>query len=238
MRPLRVTWRLSSPIATSGYPIHLDALIAFAQTEVSIRLAGATGFGTEASIRSLAEHLPLERETRESESVWKASALVPGGSCELGHGMRFWTRKTDPFDYANRFEKGHLALRGVPGQLKQNALKIDTQRGLLKNGYKFYPVKHITELQAWCIGDVDAIKELLDPGQGSPIQSIGARGRSGLGAIESFSIEEDEAAITQWQRRAMPWPYEGAVMAEIATKPPYWDQANKMRAYVDPALFL
>lgn len=238
MKPLRVRWRLTSPIATGGYPIHLDALIAYAQTELALRMAAMTGHGLEAPIRSLGDRLPLESETRDGQTVWKASALIPTETAELGHGMRFWTRKTDPFDYTDRFSKGHLMLRGVPGQLKPNALKIDTQRGLLKNGYKFYSVKQVTELEAWCIGDEEALRELLDPECGSPIQSIGARGRSGLGTIESFLLEQDPSANERWQQRVLPWPHEGAVQAEMATRPPYWDQMNKTVAYVNPAIFL
>lgn len=240
MLPLRLTWELASPVACTGYPIHLDDLVAFAKTQIGLRMAEQLGPDAQTgSIRRFAQTLPLERESRDGEWVWKASALVPVDQ-DLGasRGMRFWTRRTDPFDYANRFDQGGLALRGKPGALKPYALKIDTARGLLKNGYKFYSVKHVTAMQAWCIGDPDELAELLDPGQGSPVAWIGARGRSGLGRIKSFSMVEDPQAHQCWFKRSMPWPYDDAVPMELSVRPPYWDRENARQAWINPSLFM
>ncbi len=238
MKPLRLTWRVSSPIATSGYPIHLDDLVAFAKTQVGLRMASLGDVGREAGIRSLAANLPLDREVRVEGRVWKASALVPIEGKPITHGMRFWTRKTDPFDYASRFDQGHLALRTKRENLKPYALKIDTQRGLLKNGFKFFSVKQIPALQAWCIGNESELRELLDPECGSPVMWIGARGRAGMGRIISFEMVEDPAALDLWQRRTLPWAYDGAIEIDLATEPPYWASSNRRRAWLDPSLIM
>lgn len=241
MKPLRLTWRLSSPIATSGYPIHLDALVAFALTSKKLQLLDDEPGDREdqqTTIRELARELPLQKAERGGDFVWKASALKPTEGSTTGHGMRFWTRRTDAVDYADTFKRGLLHLRADPENLKPYSMVIDTNRGLLKNGYKFYPVKSIAELEAWCIGDPDALQELLDPAAGSPIASIGARGRSGHGLISSFSMVEDRRAEDLWSQRAMPWTYPGAVEMEIATKPPYWDQGNKQIGFLNPELVL
>ncbi|MCM3609534.1 hypothetical protein M4D49_29090 [Cupriavidus pauculus] len=238
MTPLRLTWRLSTPMATSGYPIHLDDLVAFAKTRMELRMAGYGEEGLGSSIRDLARVLPLEREERPEGRVWKASALVPADNIQVTHGMRFWTKKTDPFDYASRFDQGHLAIRTKRENMKPYALKIDTQRGLLKNGFKFFTVKHVPVLQAWCVGDEEALRELLDPACGSPLMWIGARGRSGLGRISAFEMVRDEAAFDLWQRRTLPWAYEGATELELATEPPYWEPANRRLAWIDPSLIM
>lgn len=238
MTPLRLTWELATPIACTGYPIHLDDLVAFAKTQICLRLAEhGDANATQGSIRRFAEDLPLDRETRGDESVWKASALIPVDDTLTSQGMRFWTRRTDPYDYADRFAQGDLSMRTKPDRLKPYALKIDTSRGLLKNCFKFYPVKHVSALQAWCVGDAEEIAELLDPDAGSPLAWIGARGRSGLGRIKSFSMQEDSTATEMWCQRSMPWPYEGAVQMELAIKPPYWDRSNVRQGWINPALF-
>lgn len=238
MTPLRLTWRLSTPVACSGYPIHLDDIVAFAKTRLGLRMASHDDESPEGSIRQFAQELPLEREVRGEDAVWKASALVPAGDATVTHGMRFWTSKFDSYDYAQRFADGSLALKSRPGRLKPYALNIDTKRGLFKNGYKFYAVKHIERLQAWCRGDEDELAELLDPACGSPVMWIGARGRSGLGRIASFEMVRDDEALHRWSQRSMPWAYEGAVQLDLATRPPYWDVANRGRAWVNPDLVL
>lgn len=238
MTPLRLTWRLSSPIACSGYPIHLDDLVAFAQTQIGLRMAATSDEDRSRSIRDLAKVLPLERIEANGECVWKASALTPVPGAKITHGMRFWTRKFDSFGYADLFKRQALDIRARPENLKPYSLTMRTQGGLFKNGFKFYAVKHVEAVQAWCVGDKDALTELLDPQQGSPVSWIGARGRSGLGRIASFEIEEDDSALTLWAQRTLPWPHDGAVQMDLATKPPYWDVANRRVAWLNPDLIM
>lgn len=236
MKPLRLTWQLATPIATSAYPIHLDDLVAYAQTQLKLRMAEHNPHD-EGQVRDLALDLPLGKETRGDASVWQASALMPPDDALISHGMRFWTSKTDSYDYAQRFAKGQLALRGKPETLKPYGLQINTQGGLLKNGYKFYGIKRIPSLQAWCIGEPDALAELLDPAMGSPLMWIGARGRSGHGRITSFEMVEDPAAEQMWEHRSLPWPHAGGVQMRLATHPPYWDAENQRTAWARPSIF-
>lgn len=242
-RPLRLTWHLSSPIATSGDPIHLDALVAFAVTEAALSKVGhSTEGGPDAPaptecVRDLAKTLPLGRSERDGHAVWQASALQAVSPDGISQGMRFWTRKTDPYEIADRYEAGQLET-AVKFPLKPYALAIDASRGTFKQQFKHYPVKHIAAVQAWCIGDIDALQSLLDPAWGGHLRHIGARGRSGHGRIRAFEIVEDESAVDRWQERVLPWPHEGAVQTLLATQPPYWDVANRVTAYLRPELIL
>ena len=238
MKPLRLTWHLSSPIATSSSPIHLDALVAFAVTESRLRKAiyGEPDAPDPSScVRDLANELPIGRFERDGHSVWQASALVPVSTDEMSHGMRFWTRKTDPYDYADRLMKGHLT-QTAKQPMKPFAIKVDTARGLLKQQFKHYPVKQIGAVQAWCIGDIDALQGLLDPAWGGVVSHIGPRGRSGLGRIQSFEIVEDDAALERWKERVLPWAHEGSVPLQMATTFPYWEVSNQRQAHMNPAL--
>lgn len=247
MKPLRLTWWLASPVATTGHPLHLDALVAYAMTEKRLRDAtfDSSPGVREQTIRSLADELPLEREVREGEWVWKASAMVPDKSAITAHGMRMWTRKTDVNDFAHRVganqigggERGREFDESGALKLKRFALKIDTSRGILKNQFKFFPVKTIEKLQAWCVGDEEELTSLLHPDAGF-IQNIGARGRSGLGVVTRFEIAQDPLASTLWERRVTPWPYHGAAPLQLATRPPYWEIKNRRAAYCDPAIFI
>ena len=229
MRPLRIEWTLGTPMVAGAHPLHLDALVAYAVTEEALR----SGRHASGSIRDLATELPLDKEVRDGEWAWKASALsvAAGGS----HSMRFWTRKTDAMDYAERVAGG-----GIEGKfrfpLKPYAYKIDTQRGIFKQLFKFFPVRQVDKVVAWCIGDLDRLEEILAPEAGY-ITHLGSKTRMGFGRITSFSIQVDEAAHANWERRVLPWPHEGAVAMRISAHPPYWAQDNQREAFASPDLF-
>ena len=102
--------------------------------------------------------------------------------------------------------------------------------------FKFYPVREIQTLQAWCVGDFDEVAELLDPDNGF-ITYLGSKTRMGHGRIRSFNIKEDDDALEKWQMRVMPWECDGYVPMEAAVRPPYWDVNNRQKAWVSPELF-
>lgn len=177
--------------------------------------------------------LPLELAKQGDLTCWKASALTPIQPGE--HGMRFWTRKSDPYDYANRLESGQLDVK-TKFPLKAYGVKFDTQRGTFKQMFKFFPVRSVKELQAWCVGDEDRIAELLSPESGF-ITYLGQKTRMGYGRITRFDIAHDEDALEKWKGRVLPWPEQDCIEVEAATKMPYWDVSNRTRAWVNPALY-
>lgn len=234
MEPLRITFHLDTPMVSPGYPLHLDALLAYAVTAKAI----AANSAAERHIREIAEVLPLAFEERDGNRVWKASALLPTVQGE--QGVRLWTRKTDPYDFAARAIRGEIELatrtRNALADNKLYAGKVDTARGLMKNMFQFYPTTDIKELTAWCIGDVDQIDSLLAPESGL-ITHLGKRGRIGHGRIIAVNVEYDERAESSWKNRVLPWKENDEYVPIVAAfKPPYWAPENRKSAFIPGSL--
>jgi len=227
LAPLKITFHLDSPMQRSGYPIHLDALIAYAQTHSALAGMDADD-APQGMIRELAEDLPLAKAEKDGEWVWKASALIPTAFGEKS--VRMWTRKTNPDDFArwviaNKVEVG-VRTQNALEQGKPYAGTIDTQRGLLKNMFEFYPLEEIHQLEAWCVGDIDLLENLLAPESGW-ITHIGKRTRVGHGRVKTIQIEEDEDALEKWKLRVLPWPEAGYEPVQAGLRPPYWAAENR-----------
>jgi CRISPR type IV-associated protein Csf3 len=225
--PLKLVWKLATPIVVGAYPLHLDALIAFAMSQE----------GKQSDLASWDDHakleLPLERAVQGSLECWKASVLLPTTPGE--HSMRFWTRRSDVYDYANRMEAVQIDVK-TKFPLKPYGMKFDTMRGTFKKMFKFFPVRQVSEVQAWCIGDMDRIVELLAPESGY-LTYLGSRTRMGYGRIVDFTIDMDEQAGQKWASRVLPWPAEDCVELEAAVAPPYWDSKNRISAWINPAIY-
>ena len=130
-------------------------------------------------------------------------------------------------------ETAQAAVRGdiVYGKLKPgktlapHALKIDTKRGSQKNILAYYPTTECRRLVAYCIGDKTLLDEALN--EWGHISHIGAKRRMGHGLIQSISIEDDDTALTAWQKRTMPWPLcDDVVPMRCTTQNPYFDKTK------------
>jgi CRISPR type IV-associated protein Csf3 len=227
LKPLRLTWTLATPIVVGAYPLHLDALVAFAMAAQ----------GKENDLASWDENatlkLPLQVAKHDGIDCWMASGLTPVVPAE--HAMRFWTRKTDQYDYAVRMEAQQFDVK-TKWPLKPYGIKIDTLRGTFKQMFKFFPVKSVNQLQAWCVGDEDVLAELLSPESGY-LTYLGSKTRMGMGRISQFDIVDDASAILNWKNRVMPWAEPGYVEVEAAAKMPYWAPGNRTTAWVNPEIF-
>ena len=227
MTPLKLTWKLASPIVVSAFPLHLDALVAFAMAEEG-KQQDLAGWDMNATLE-----LPIERAVRGDLGCWKASALLPVEPGE--HSMRFWTKKSDPYDYATRLEAGQLdVMTKMP--LKPYGIKFDQVRGQFKQMYKWLPVRSVRQVQAWCVGDEDRLNELLAPLAGY-ITYLGAKTRMGYGRVIDFTMEADETANDCWSKRILPWQDDGCIQVEAATQPPYWDINNRRAAWLHPDIY-
>lgn len=231
MKKLRVEIALATPIVLPAMPIHLDALLAFAVTENALQ-ALSDEENTEGFVRDLAEQgleSVLDRHHQDGNWVWKASALLPVG---VGDSyLRMWTRKTDPYDYAERIRSGQIASR-AKFPLKPFAMQIDTVRGLLKNHFNFYPVREVSELHGYCIGVQAEIQDLLE----THISHVGSRRRSGHGKVSAIRVIEDPQADELWKARMLPWEQDGYVPMQAAFRPPYWAIEQRAQAYCPPAI--
>jgi CRISPR type IV-associated protein Csf3 len=233
MEPLRLTWTLAAPLVASPHPLHLDGLLAYAQTEETLAGLSIDDRDPRALREVATAPLPLGREERDGLWCWQASVLRPRDGV-LGQSMRYWTRKTDSEDFARRVGNGQIDLR-VSVPLTPYERVIDVQRDELKQLYKFFPIRDVPAVEAWCIGDKDRIEELLAVESGY-VTHLGGKARMGFGKVRSFAIERDPEASSRWQRRATPWPQAGAAIAELAVRPPYWAPESRQLAWIAPEL--
>jgi CRISPR type IV-associated protein Csf3 len=216
-------------------PLHLDALLAYAVTQEALQDAKYNDEIPTGMLRQLGEQLPLVKVERGDLWCWQASALIP--EAVLEHEMRMWTRKTESELMATMTQEGAIARTREPKfPLKPFSLKIDTQRGLLKNHFQFIPVRHVRKFVAFCVGDADRIENLLL----THITHIGARKRAGFGRIalqsggniQAISVTQDDQARTLWQQRILPWQDEGTVPIQAAHKAPYWAPENRAISFI------
>ncbi len=231
MDPLRITFALETPVVATGFPTHLDALLAYAVTQQ--RLAGGD-LPPDMLVRSLADDLPLDRHEQNGAWVWKASVLTPKDVGE--QSVRMWTRKTNTDDYAARVTSGDIEIgvrsRNALEKGEKFAVKIDIQRGLMKNMFQFYPVVEVNEMVAWCIGDVNQIEALLAPENGL-VTHLGKRSRIGHGRVRSVTIDYDETALERWKERVLPWQENASYLPiQAACHPPYWAPENRMMSFL------
>lgn len=232
LEPLKLTWELCSPMVVGSNPLHLDALLTYAVAQDHL-IRSEKRQPHETMLDFI--DLPLDRATRDDSWCWKASALIAQNPGE--HAMRFWTRKSDPYDYAERMNSAQIETRTkFPLAKHSYSQQFDVLRGKFKQMYKYYPVRDITTVQAWCIGDKEAIEDLLSPETGF-ITYLGAKSRMGHGRIKSFDVVEDDSAADKWMQRILPWEHPGYVQIEAAVRAPYWDVNNKQSAWVSADLF-
>lgn len=230
MRALKLTWQLATPMVAGAFPVHLDALLVYATAQQN-RAIAPNDLASWDESRDM--DLPLEREVRGDQWCWKASALVPEKT--HGHSLRFWTRPSDPYDYAQRLQGGEFTTK-TKFPLKPYSLVFDQQRGLFKNMFKFYPVRDIKTVHAWCVGDEDRILELLSPEAGY-VTYLGAKSRMGHGRIISFEMTDAEnEEVGFWAKRVLPWQEVGAVSLMAAVHPPYWNPQARQVAWADPTI--
>ncbi len=246
MEPLRITWRVDE-MAESPNPLHLDGLTAHAQVRAMQHDGRARPGESQRALSDRAE-LPFEREERQGEWCWKASALIADRGW-MGSGMRAYSRSPDPYAVAGAVADGFVDLPdkayitekrgGVQvrvGMKPGNDAGIDPSRGYTKQVYNYLPTRLPAQLSAWCIGDREELENLLDPAIGW-ITHLGSHARAALGRITSFAIERDERARERWQWRASPWPYEEATQMRIAVRYPYWAAENMRDGWIDLSLF-
>ncbi len=226
MEPLKITFHLRTPVVIMDMPVHLDALIAWAQTQEKLSQ------GVEAdNIRELAAELPFEEHTAGAGTVWKASVLVP--EAILFTTTMQWTRRTDPYQVTEGLEKGWLATG--KNYKPEKGYKINTASGLLKNNRQVYAVQMVEKMQAWCIGDAERIEQLLL----DHVRAIGAKTKMGHGQIREdefgnpmIEVERDDAALENWKLRFMPNKVsEEYVRMTSPLKPPYWDKSSAVMGW-------
>lgn len=241
MSPLKITFRIRGGLVSPPYPMHLDALLAYAITQVSLNPDDPEAPASVAALREIATRLPLARHDEAGQWVWKASALMPIGT--IRHETRFFTQRLDKKLFATHIGAGRVTQGRfrpdptvAPGlDMKPYQGAIDTLRGAHRNLLGYYPVLDVEELECWCVGDRDEIQDyLVDRGL---VTHLGARRRDGHGEITNVSIVPDQAAMDLWKIRVRPWAMlDDDAPIQAAWQAPYWAAENKGSAYCPTCL--
>lgn len=211
MQAFVVRWRLSSPMVVPERPIHLDALLASAKVDASLRSG-------EPLERALArqEELPLERAAGpDGEWVWKASQLLlRPSSSPMNVAM---TRRVDVETMAA--DQGRLFTS------RRQSAKIGM--GPFRNYDLRVPVQWQDEVVAYGVGEIEAVSGLL-----RDVRSLGRLRRNGWGrvafcAVTPASVDDDGG----WKMRTLPLGLRDQALPEHwpaigNCRPPYWERAG------------
>lgn len=213
MEPLRIEFQLAGPWSPPHGGVHLDGLIAWAVKEEALRNAGGMA-GVALDYKTLLSDLPFARHEANDGWCWKASKLEVVDY--RGQERRYLTAKTPVLDMA-------LAI-GDRVVEEKGGSTIDTVRGLGKNAAMYYTLEHAEGFRAYCVGEFDALTELL-----GEIQAIGVKTRLGHGSLRPyedgrlFRITPDESAHENWKRRNAPERLREDMHPAVASfQPPYW----------------
>lgn len=208
MTPLRITFTLDRPMRVPEYPIHLDALLAWAV----VTEAGTMGHDNPLDAQ---EQLPLASEGAGEGAVWCASQLIfrPESSA-------------DPLLLTKRFELEAIA-RKQGTLIAGGPTKIPMGTGPYKAFVLNEPMAWVSCAVAYAVGEAERIGVLL-----KRITHVGKRRGIGMGRVSAIDIAADARATHAWRCRIMPTPMEGYEAIEATTRPPYWKRENRRVAYI------
>ena len=237
MQPLKVTFKLASPLfMDSEYPVHLDALLAYAVVQ------DAENNGEDDCWARADEFLDgvLEKSHRTGESepwVWKASKLFVQVSSTVQFTNQI--RKSDPEMY---FDDMHSEQNPngvwVTGFMKDGSARkinpetfgINTASGQ-QRGYQWLAASRwVREVTAYAVGDLAAVEYYLK----THIRNLGKVGRNGFGRVSSIEVEP-HACEDDWRLRVLPMGMTGkagAVYAPVQAclRAPYWRKTDRVMA--------
>lgn len=207
MEALRIEFELASPMTEASYPIHLDALVAWAAVEA------AREHGDPEPL-SAQDHLPLAKDG----GVWCASAL-------------HLERVDAPFTVAQtkRTDMQQFSEALYGGVLKKAPNKLNLGQGPWRQALYFSQCQQVARATAWCVGEKDELLQLL-----SRVDYIGARRRNGRGRVVRLVIQPDASATDRWRERIMADRQDGYVPIQAVTSPPYWDRGRAAAAWAHP----
>lgn len=217
MDPFKVTFRFISPVVTdSEYPIHLDALIAWAAVNEA-EAAGSDDAWAEGDDLSFA----LDSAENEHGRVWKTSRLIFTPLTE--RVQMNMIRKSDPEKTMEDYDAGHF-------KHPRTVNSINTNSGQYRAYQMFIAHQWIEKAEAWGVGDIEVVKILL-----SRLRNVGKKGSNGFGRIESFDVEPCSEADVQWRLRVLPHGMEGVPGVTYAPgfhclRAPYWENLKQVEA--------
>ena len=216
MKPLKITFRLQTPMVVPERALHFDALVGAAIYKIAER-AGAD------DPLAASEDLPLGRLVGpDGRWCWQASQLQL-----IRNGGVFWQH------YVRRFALSQWADDRARGAWEGRKEAIPIGSGPQKAYALVQPLAWVSSATAWCIGDAEALGSLLR----SEIFALGRNTRMGWGRIREITIEDaPQGEVDWWRRRTIPssCPTErlpGHFAAMATMRPPYWERGARQEVY-------
>lgn len=164
-KPLKVTIHVdeSSPVVMTG-PIHLDALLA----SQMVWSCGDRGkhYGSLGDEPAKCIHLPLARMQYNSDSWFRASAVVPVGVNTVHHWVKRWDDKHE-----------HLIDIG-------DSRKVTKTNGYFREYHVPMQIVSLSRLVFRCVGHRDKIRSLL-----KRLGAVGKKTSSGYGRIKHIDVD-------------------------------------------------
>lgn len=235
MEPFKVTFKLASPLfMDSEYPVHLDALLAYASVQ-AMEAEGITDSWSKADDYML-ENAMLER-TDGPDWVWKASKLFVNAASEIMFTNQI--RKSDPEMYFDDLvtesnPDGVLVTGfmkdGTPRKINPETYRINTTSGQ-ERGYQWLAASRwVADVVAYGIGDIDQVACYLT----DHIKHLGKVGRNGLGRVASITVTPHDVS-DDWMLRVLPERMAGKSGQAYATvqaciRAPYWRKTDRVIA--------
>lgn len=222
-QPFKVVIRFLSPvIIESEYPIHLDALLAWAEAD-DARAAGSNTPWDDANDLSIV----LDNDGEGAQMVWKASRLIFTPLRERNHLNMI--RKSDPEAFLQDYDAGYFR---TP---RAHLNSIDTRSGQYRAYQMLVAYQWMEKAEAWGVGDIEEVREKL-----SRLRHIGKMGRNGFGLIASIDVEPCAEATDKWKIRVLPEGRQGATGIRYAPalhclRAPYWRKTDRIVA-MEPVL--
>lgn len=216
MQPFRVQITLRTPMVEPRQAFHLDALLSALRVQVAEK-------GSESvDPRSIHHDLPLDRYTSPSgEWCFKASAFRLHRESEAFPWMM--TSRSDLVMAAEDRQSGFLKLR---------AAAPNTAGGPFKSS-KFTVDLVWASLEAWGVGDVEGVRELM-----AHCTHVGGRRGTSCGEVDRIEVQPVSAEECPWYRRALPedsesFPNLGTRALSIGhLRAPYWDKREHRKVLV------
>lgn len=227
MEPLKITFELGSVICLPKHPLHLDALLAYINTQKGL-ITLEEPHSREALL-ALADDLPFERYGKGEEWIYKASALQPVG--DLLHSSRFYTNRHDKGTIGSGVKSNQIQLKRQAAALEKmsHAGQLDFNRGHQRNALVYHNITYVEKMEAYCVGDKALIEEALSSGY---LTHLGKLHRMGFGFIKQVEVEVCTDANHMWKQRVKPFEEDGDVPITSPLRPPYWDMGTKTLCFM------
>jgi len=206
MTPVRVTFSLRTPVVIPYTDKHLDALLSWAAVQKA-------EFEGHDDPWTLQHDIGVEKHECSQAWCFKAGLLTFD-----------WVGERNQLHYIKRSKLEDYADAHMDGLLDRRPA-FDAGRGSTKAGSYFAPTRWVKSVTGFAVvRDMHRFEELLPW-----VTHIGKLRHKDYGAVSSFSVDIDPAAMHLWSQRNLPPDSDQAtrhVPAAGALASPYWKREN------------